>query len=311
MRAVSLLSRRVLAGLGDYEPRIQSLNIGRTVLAVAQLSILVFTSWRNLFPEAPGLSDARGCDGTAHLSLWCLTSQNPQSVNVDCWIAIAVLAWVVSGYRPRWSCVPHWYISFSMAASIFSPNGGDMVAALVTLLIAPILLADDRRWQWRAPTRPLPAAARGRARALMLVLRLQVVIIYAIAGFSKLLTSSWYHGEAMSAITQDPYFGVPGVLRKTSLLDSWFTGAALSWGTIAVELSIGCCLLGPVAFRRVAVVLTVVLHVLIMVLIGLVSFGLIMIATVVLAAEVAAPTTAVRPESRFTRREKLHAVGRL
>jgi antimicrobial peptide system SdpB family protein len=310
LRVVRNLQRRVFAGLGDYEPRVRSLAIGRTVLALAQLSILVFTPWRDLFPEASGLSDAHSCSGTAQLSLWCLTSQNSYSVNADCWIAIAVLIWVASGYRPRWSCIPHWYISFGMATSMFAPNGGDMVAALVTLLLAPVLLADDRRWQWQPPTRPLSPTARGRARALMLLLRLQVVIIYAVAGLSKVLTASWLHGDAMLLTFQDPYFGLPTVLRRTNVFDSWLLGSTVGWVTIVAELSLSCCLLGSGASRRIAVALSVLLHVLIMVLMGLVSFGLIMIGTVVLVAGLATPGATERLGSGRTRGEKPHAVGR-
>src|SRR5207248_6980165 len=126
------------------------------------------------------------CEGIRSLSLWCLTGDTDAGLSIARVVSIAILAVVLSGFSPRWTCIPHWYINFSLAASMSLANGGDKVTQVATMLLIPVCLGDDRRWQWSFPASSLPGRWRGRSFAAHWALRCQVFIIYLIAATSKL-----------------------------------------------------------------------------------------------------------------------------
>jgi hypothetical protein len=149
-----------------------------------------------------------------------------------------------------------------------------------TLLLVPICLADDRRWQWSAPAGPLPPSWRGAAWAATLTLRLQAGLVYGVAGMSKLLVPQWRDGTAMYAVFHDPGYGLPAELlpRVAPLVDSVVVVSALTWAVPVLEIAIAVAVLGTQRSRGAAVLIGGVLHVGIICALGLFSFGLIMIA---------------------------------
>lgn len=289
MRAVSAargFGRRLVATAGTFDPRGTEVAVGRTLLALAELSVIVLTPDRALFAltgEQPG--GAR-CSGTRALSLWCVGGGSGEGAFlVRRILAVAVLAVVASGYRPRWTCIPHWYVTFSLGASMTLANGGEGVARIATLLLIPICLGDRRRWQWTAPVPPLDPTWRGSAYAAHLTLRVQVVLVYGHAALSKLVVPEWRDGTAVHYVVRDAYYGVPdglGRLLDPALGSYWFIALA-TWGTILAEVTIAASALAPSKARRVGLGVAVALHAGIIVFMGLFSFGLVMIALLVLA----------------------------
>ncbi|MFI6479283.1 sporulation-delaying protein SdpB family protein [Nonomuraea sp. NPDC050663] len=264
-----------------FEPRNMPLAVGRSLLAVAELAVVVFNSDSNLFPRIPELPAGPRCDGLRGLSLWCVGEQWPILSRI---LAAVILLAVASGYRPRWTCVPHWYIMFSLSASMPSPNGGEQVARVLALLLVPICLGDGRRWHWQRPVRPLPPAWRGAAYAASLVMRVQVVVIYVDAALSKLLEPAWRDGTAMRYVINDPFVGPPDMVR--ALVESGEAEGRLllllGWGTIVVELFLACAVLGRARLRASGLLVGGVLHGTIFVFLGLGSFELVMISLLII-----------------------------
>lgn len=264
-----------------FEPRTPALGIARSLVAIAELTVVVFTSDTDLFPVVPNGPTGPRCDGLRALSLWCAGS-SPAAQTVFRVVTIAVLLLVVSGYRPRWTCIPHWYVTFSLAAAMHVPNGGENVAKILTLLLVPLCLADDRIWHWRRPAQPMPAWWRGSAYVTHLAIRLQVAIVYGQAVWLKAVEQEWRTGTAMHYVMQDAYFGATPELSV--LLQSTVLTSAITWGTILLESAIVVCVFGNSALRRIGLVLAVVLHGGIVLALGLVSFGLVMISLVAAAS---------------------------
>lgn len=273
--------RAPVASALAFEPRTPAFGIARSLVAIAELTVVVFTSDADLFPVVPNGPTGPRCDGLRALSLWC-TSSSPVAQTVFRFTTIAVLLLVASGYRPRWTCIPHWYVTFSLAAAIHVPNGGENVAKILTLLLIPLCLADDRIWHWRRPVTPLPAWWRGNAYVAHSVIRLQVAIVYGQAVWLKVVEPEWRDGSAMHHVMQDAYFGATPDLAV--LLQSSLLSPAITWGTILLESAIVVCVFGNSAVRRIGLALAVVLHGGIIVALGLVSFGLVMIAFVAAAS---------------------------
>jgi antimicrobial peptide system SdpB family protein len=279
---VRSLIQRLYAAADAFEPRTAPLAISRTLLAVAELTAVVASSDHELFVTTPSASDGMRCTGMRGLSVWCLAGSSPHGMLISRIVTVVVLLVVISGYRPRWSCVPHWYVAFSLADSITQPDGGDAVAAITTMLFVPLLIGDDRVWHWSRPAGELAPFTRGSAYAAWLALRCQTAVIYLNAAIAKLAVPQWRDGQAMSTVFADPVYGAPRweYSHFATVLQNKPVVAAVTWGTIGTELAIAvCALLGRRARRR-ALVAAVLLHGAIVVAMGLFSFGLVMIALV-------------------------------
>nr|WP_255360889.1 sporulation-delaying protein SdpB family protein [Kutzneria sp. 744] len=260
------------------------LTAGRCMVAVATLSEVVFTSDSGLFGSVvPADVNGLRCDAIRSISLWCVSAASTHGILLARLASIGVLLLVISGYRPRWTCIPHWYISFSLFSVLPVPNGGDGAAEIAALLLIPICLGDVREWMWRSP-RSLPSPAwRGAAFAAHMLVRLQLVIVYVSAAVSKIIDPAWRQGVAMYYVFHDPWFGIPekSWSALTVLLASHTVVAAFTWSVIALQLTIAVTVVGSRRMRQAALVLGVCLHLAIMLLMGLPSFGLIMIGLLV------------------------------
>jgi antimicrobial peptide system SdpB family protein len=267
------------------DPRGANLAIGRTLLAGAELSVIVFTPDRALFVYQRHVPTGVWCDGQAALSLWCVTGASGRGLLTARVVAIVVLAVVATGYRPRWTCLPHWYVMYSLSMSLSLPNGGDNVARVATMLLIPLCLGDDRVWQWQSPVRALPAMWQGSGRAALLTVRLQVTAIYVTAALSKLAEPEWRNGTALYAVINDPNFGLSPTLQEFlgPVLSLRPAVAVATWSVVTAELCIAVCVLGPRQMRRLALLLTIVLHAAIVLMMGLFSFGLVMVGLLMIA----------------------------
>ena len=250
---------------------------------MAQFAGFVRTPDAVLFTHDATDGGADGCAGARRASLWCVIG--PHHDPVARILTAAVFLLVVSGVAPRWTCVPHWYVTFSLALSMQTAYGADAVATVATLLMIPMLLGDTRLWPWGKPGRALPAVWRGRSYAAWWFMRIQIAVIYGNAALAKLAEQDWRRGTAMRAVLADPEFGWShhggglGVLQRSPALIG-----AVTWGTMVVEAAIAMSALAPWRWRRRAVVLAVALHAGIIVVMHLVEFGTVMIAFVSLLA---------------------------
>jgi len=89
---------------------------------------------------------AQSWTGIKATSLWCVTGGEQLADPAGRTIAIVVLLLVLAGYLPRWSCILHWYVAFSIAEDVTTIDGGDQVAEIFTMLLGVIFLGDDRVW---------------------------------------------------------------------------------------------------------------------------------------------------------------------
>jgi len=300
-RWLNRLANGLAAAADTFEPRGRAFAAGRSLLALATLSILVFTPTRGLFVYTPDNPTGARCGGVRTIALWCVGGHGHTVLTIRLIVSVVVLAAVVAGLSPRWTCVPHWYVTFSLGTTMTLPNGGDSVARIAALLMIPMCLGDDRLWHWRQPAGPLPPRWRGAAYAGHLFLRLQVAIIYLSAVVAKLTVGSWRDGSFMYQVLHDPYYGSPAFARPLvgAVVDTPPLVRGLTWGTIAIELAIAASMAGGPRVRRAALVLAIALHGSIIVMLGLASFGLIMIALLALASVsgVAAATRPAEPVS--------------
>ncbi|MCS7480358.1 sporulation-delaying protein SdpB family protein [Umezawaea endophytica] len=291
MPDVNGVARRLSRAIDQFEPRGAPLAVGRSLLAAATLLTILFSSDSDLFIRTAELPDGLRCAGVRAASLWCLVGPTGSGLLTSRVVVVVVLVLVLLGVSPRWTCVPHWYVSFSLAAAMDMANGGDTIAQVATMLLVPVCLGDDRPSHWHPVRRPLAPSWRGSAFAAHLGLRVQVCLIYLGAVTAKLMDPLWQHGSAMSVVVNHPQYGFPTSARDllAPMSTSYWFVAALSWSVIGVQVVMALAILGPRQVRVVALVLGIALHLGIMFFMSLMSFGMVMIAVLVIGSASTTP----------------------
>src|SRR5580765_7787543 len=202
-----------------------------------------------------GILDRHAIDG---LSLFLLGREHLVLAKL---VAVIVLLLVISGWRPRLTALPHWWVSYSFAASAAVFDGGDVVAATLTLLLLPVAFTDRRRWHWRG-VGDGNAPASVAAQTGLLLLRFQVSIIYLFAAVLKLRSEEWANGTALYYWWSHPKFGAWGPLRwLTDLVGPSRLVVPMTWGVLVLELCLAFALLAPVRLRSWLLPVAVLFHV--------------------------------------------------
>jgi antimicrobial peptide system SdpB family protein len=184
--------------------------------------------------------------------------------------------------------VLHFWIALSVNQSISLPDGGEAVAQVVTLLLVLVSCNDRRTWHWQRPAdvQHRDSVWQGIGWAGHWGLRLQMAYIYLNASVAKTAVDDWSDGTALYYVFRGEYFGARGLFSQVFLWISAnpFGALALAWGTILGEGLIALFILGGRRRQRLALALSLLLHVGIIVGIGLWTFGLIMIGGILAAA---------------------------
>jgi len=250
------------------------LGLARTVLALGTLGTLVFTDPAILMSRLANGVVPPMCADATKAGIWCVTP----NLGWGRWVSVAILLIVASGWRPRLTAIPHWYVSWSLIVNATLQDGGDQITAVLTLLLIPICLTDSRRWHWSPSTVSTTDSTLGTRHVVgrigLLLIQVQVAAIYLHASIAKMGVPEWADGTAMYYWSRHPTFGAPGWLRP--LMDL-ITGSplgvtAITWGSIALEFALAIAIfLGPQA-KRVLLAAGLLFHTGIAVHMGLVSF---------------------------------------
>ncbi len=274
--------------LASTSPWTNVYGLARSLLAAGTFGTLLFSSTDALFHPVLGLPPAPYCQSVAQISLFCLASEH---LEVARWLAVVILGLVISGWRPRWTALPHWWVAFSLQASIAIPDGGDAVNAILTLLILPVALTDGRRWHWNlpegfgsSPATAWEASRRVTAHITLLFIRLQVAVIYFHAAVGKMAVPEWVDGTALYYWFTHPTFGTPDWIKPLmlTLVTTPLTLALMNWGAIVLELLLALGLVMPKRTWRYLFAAGISFHLIIAVLMGLISFGLAMFGALLL-----------------------------
>ena len=255
-------------------------GLARSMLALATLLTLLGDSSERLFdpmkiPDA-GIIDRSAVNG---LSLFFLLRNHLGTAKL---LAVVILLLVISGWRPRWTGVLHWWVAFSFAASASLIDGGDLVASTLSLLLVPVTLTDRRPWHWQGIGTGGNAASVLAQTGLLLV-RIQVAVIYLFAAVLKFPNEEWANGTALYYVWSSAAFGPGSVLRPlTSLIGPTVLIVPLTWSVLVLELCLAAALVAPLRFRSRLLPVAVLFHLGIAVLHGLPTFALTMSAALVL-----------------------------
>ncbi|MCP1562936.1 sporulation-delaying protein SdpB family protein [Bacillus velezensis] len=195
-------------------------------------------------------------------------------------VCICMLILVVIGWRPRITGFFHWWISYSFQNSAVTLDGGDQVAAVFTLLLLPLTLTDPRKWHWSPyeasfEKRPLEPYYRSLCWATLTIIRIQVAMLYFNSVIAKLMEEEWQNGTAVYYYLNDPMLGLPDALH--GLFDFILQSKLViipTWGTLIVQTIMFCALFAPKTYWRLILFISIFMHEIFAVMLGLTSFSI-------------------------------------
>jgi antimicrobial peptide system SdpB family protein len=285
----------MLAALGRWatrnvavDPWTNVYGFARSILALGTTLTLVLSPPAALFVPGVGALDYPHCGvGLQKIGLFCTI---PQHLDLARWLAVGALLLVASGFRPRLTGLLHWWVTFSLANNATVVDGGDAVASVLTLLLIPLTLTDDRRWHWdtRRALSSAPdereTAKRLTAGTALFLIRLQVAGIYFHAAVAKFSVLEWTNGTVLYYLVNDPIYGAAPWIRPftAALVGSAVWLPLTTWSVLLLEYSLGAGLLVAKDRRWVLLLAGIAFHFGIVLLHGLVSFGLAMTAALIM-----------------------------
>jgi antimicrobial peptide system SdpB family protein len=256
-------------------------GLARSLLALSGMGTLLASSVSTLIRPVAGVSELF-CAGPASFSAWCLAP--PDAYEAMRWFSIVVLFVAASGWRPRYTAIPMWWVLFGNQASLTVVDGGDQIGAVLALLLIPMSLTDNRKWHWAPADTMRRPYATIVAHVTLAVVQVQVAYIYINACLAKLGVPEWLDGSAVYYWLRDPMFGPAGALRPLTdgLLAQPVPVAAVTWGTLVLEFTLGISIFLPARCRLPLLSLGITLHLGIAIMMGLWSFAFTMWAALLL-----------------------------
>lgn len=257
-------------------------GLARTLLALGTLGTLVFSDAATLFREVATVGRYPLCQGVNAGGAFCLVS--PDHYDTVRWLCCLVLVVAASGWRPRFTAIPHAYVAFSVFTGISIPDGGDQITWILTLLIAFVAVGDSRRWHWQPS--PLLEKPESRHHALWALLgtsaivlaRIQMAVLYFQSCVAKLPHAEWADGSALYYWVNNYDFGAPNWLRPAlgAVVNEPLGVAAMTWGPLVLEIALAAALLMPQRVRWMLLPAGILFHLFIAVVMGLWSFAIAM-----------------------------------
>ncbi|MFD8212957.1 sporulation-delaying protein SdpB family protein [Streptomyces sp. NPDC059697] len=257
-------------------------GLARTLLALGTLGTLVFSDAATLFREVATVGRYPLCQGVNAGGAFCLVS--PDHYDTVRWLCCLVLVVAASGWRPRFTAIPHAYVAFSVFTGISIPDGGDQITWILTLLIAFVAVGDSRRWHWQSSRVLEKPESRHHAlwallsTSAIVLARVQMAVLYFQSCVAKLPHAEWADGSALYYWVNNYDFGAPNWLRPVlgAVVDEPLGVAAMTWGPLVLEIALAAALLMPQRVRWMLLPAGILFHLGIAVVMGLWSFAIAM-----------------------------------
>lgn len=253
-----------------------TLGILRSVLALSTMLTLLTTDSNGLFYYGINGEYGVNCHNNTFISLYCIVGPNLWISKI---ISICVLVIIIVGVYPKYTCIMHWWITYSFASSAYFVDGGDQIASIITLLLIPILLFDKRKNHFQIQNFVVSDKAKIISFVCMTLLQIQIAIIYFHSGVAKLSVNEWVDGTAIYYWFTEPHFGMRSSLTFLfrPIWENPFLLTIVTWGVIFFEILLFSALFMRHNLKNNFLVLGILFHFLIFIIHGLFSFFLVMI----------------------------------
>jgi len=189
------------------------------------------------------------------------------------WLAIVILVIVVSGYFIKVSSILHWWVAISFMLSSSLLDGGDQIATILSFLLIPICLTDNRKNHWHKGKKVI-FPKNLIAILFVWLIRLQVAIIYLNASTGKFNTTEWANGTALYYWLNHSVFGISDFYRPilNTILSNEYFQPILTYGVLILELCLFLSLTASIKYRKRILPLAISFHLFIILFHGIFSF---------------------------------------
>jgi len=267
----------------QYNFHTNTLGLIRSLLALSTLFVL-FNPLDILFHTGLGVPSIPHCSNTllSKINFFCLFSFNPYLSKI---IAILILGFIISGFYPKVTGVLHWWLALSVNTGLVIVDGGAQVASILTFLIIPLTLTDNRINHWYRIKKQKNEYFKISDYLTIQVLKIQVAIIYFDAAISKLFSPNWTEGTALYYFINDPSLGATGV--RLDLLNIFFDFPLLlvisTYSVIIIELFLVISIfIKSTYLKHKLFILGIIFHILIFLVFGIFTFVIAMFSALVL-----------------------------
>ena len=250
----------------------EKIAIVRMILALGTLMTLLFNDI-NLLAYTDYLYDAelmRAANANLlglQMSLFKLFSPVVGKI-----VSICILILVISGYFPQVTSFLHAWVNISITNSLVPIDGGDQIAANLSLFLIPICLTDPRINQWNT-SKPSNAYINVFANVTFFFIQLQAAIIYLQSGIGKMYTEEWKEGTAAFYWLSHPIHGAPdwlrSILEPLTLSNYVFL---VTWAVMVFEVFLFSCIFANKRVKSAFLAAAIGFHFSIFVIHGLFSF---------------------------------------
>jgi len=189
------------------------------------------------------------------------------------YLAIFFLLVVISGAFIKITSILHWWISISFFLSSSVIDGGDQIASILSLLLIPICLTDERKNHWDN-TKPYSKPKNIIGIVAVYLIRLQIAIIYFHAAVGKFDISEWRDGTAVYYWFNHSFFGMPEYIANPMnyMMSNKWAVSILTYSVLIGEITLFLCLTASKKVRKLIFPFAVLFHFLIIIYHGIFSF---------------------------------------
>lgn len=256
-------------------------GITRSILALSTFLTLLFNKTEYLFKPAAGIDSYpfRILDFT----LFGFGQDNYLMLTIFKYFALLILFLVIIGWRPRITGILHWYIALSVQSDMIVIDGGSQIAAILTFLLIPITLTDNRKWHWSKLERNNHTHSKIIVFITYFFIRLQIAIVYFDSVVEKLKVQEWVDGTAVYYFTKDPIMGFNSVF---TMLSNWIVESPfvvlITWLTLLVQMILVFALVLPKKYWKSILIVAILMHEVFALFLGLITFSLTMLGALII-----------------------------
>lgn len=219
----------------ELNPWTNVYGLARSFLALSLLSTLLFTGVDSLFPTVDGELLKQPVLIFDKISIFYLMGEN---LLLAWLLSILILLAVIIGFFPQVTGILHWWVTYSYLVSGIIIEGGDQIASILTMLLIPVTLTDNRINHWFSPKESAKGKIKLFVWSIYTVICLQVSVIYLHAGVAKMFVEEWLNGTAAYYWFTHSNFGASGMLKDviSGLLSNATISTMVTWGTMIFEI---------------------------------------------------------------------------
>lgn len=259
-----------------------TLTLCRAILALGSLLTLLFNDVEDLFPASQLADIKKNKMIVSNLNLFSWFD----NIYISYYIVIIILTLVIVGFYPRILSILHAIVNFSIFNSMLIIEGGDQICLVISFLLIPICILDNRVNGWSKNLRIYQQSDLliTNAKYAFLFIQIQVAVIYFNAAIAKIYAPEWSNGTAVYYWFNDNIFGAGRIVKESLgfLFESDYSVTFLNWGVISLELFLAILIFLPSRYKLVGFFLGIIFHFFIIVVHGLPTFFLSMLSILIL-----------------------------